>query len=1122
MPHGAPGSTPGTVYYGKMDGNRTIAVLLDRVSPMEYRLVIPCDNRHEQSFLAKARDGEATLVCRVVSRGNLGGLTHNPRGNAAYRTWAPAGAEVSPEWLPDITTVTHEVGRMALAIGRMALAEGAPAGARARSRSRSRGPGPSQAAVHTTDQWSASLKWFDDIQYAEAFAEKVVTVEYIPHTVAVAVADARCRVLQAIVAADRDGIDESRCWKLLTFFDRLIFCTRKGGHRTRRGGAKHKSYKGNSWNRAIARRLHFFDCGDWDALWREAEPTEKPQDGQTARSLEQIAKRVEKLTINGELSKAVAAATQDFSPVATHADYVALTKLFPEKSRTMEHEEEDMASIHTTSDATRERIREKVWDVINQYPHLSCPGPSGSRFEHWGNLKHSVAGMKAAAIVLTRFILGEVPEEALRANLGATILALPKLDGGVRPIACGSVIRRLAARAVCKALKDELVASCSELQYAVGVPAGAEKLQKTLTTLAEMQPNAVFLKLDFRNAFNTVSRSEVTAAVRAHCPQLSEISETLCGKDSHHWWYGADDIARRITSECGVDQGCPLSPALFALTIRDALITLRTRLRAEDEKAFVLSYLDDIYICINADKVSLAVEQAKHLFSPLGLELNTTKTRAWSPNGTATIPGDLQQVSSFTCLGAAALWVPKDCVRVDVAARTETSGSLRHSIVAMQNFSTKLGTLRQAGLSLHCALAVHRAWVNGSITHHLRANLADVDATREWDTIVAEFYARELDRPLDDTMKIQLALPLKMGGCGIASAETTRLPAYLGAWEQSLSAVGKTLGANSAAQLHDSASTTRETIAVAAVELRAMGIPDYAFDWEEVFSEPRKRRQRELTKQLQTTRRDELLVRLPLQDQADFRSGGGVGAGAFLDTPTTNLKLPDDRMRVALRARLRMARPGFDISLESSVHATHCQHANTNSGVFCGLPLDQHDPARCAVGGAFVRGHNQLRDFLARWVGEQTGQPTAIEQLVTPWHRRLPSGEFEMAKLDVSCMIGITRTHIDVAYTNARTEQANERNHRAKEDGRAAAQKVLQKRTRYPPAANPGESLVPFVIEALGRPSTEAVALLRALASSDPIERSTQLSEAWREVSVITQTRLAELYLSAERPRPPR
>ena len=63
---------------------------------------------------------------------------------------------------------------------------------------------------------------------------------------------------------------------------------------------------------------------------------------------------------------------------------------------------------------------------------------------------------------------------------------------------------------------------------------------------------------------------------------------------------------------------------------------------------------------------------------------------------------------------------------------------------------------------------------------------------------------------------------------------------------------------------------------------------------------------------------------------------------------------------------------------------------------------------------------------------------------------------------------------------------------------------------------------MPFVIEALGRPSTEAVALLRALASSDPIERSTQLSEAWREVSVITQTRLAELYLSAERPRPPR
>ena len=97
MPHGAPDPTAGSIYYGKNDGNCTIAVLIDRVSPMEYRLVIPSDNRHEQSFVAKARDGEGTLVCRVVSRGNLGGLTHGPRGNAAHRTWAPAGVEVSPE-----------------------------------------------------------------------------------------------------------------------------------------------------------------------------------------------------------------------------------------------------------------------------------------------------------------------------------------------------------------------------------------------------------------------------------------------------------------------------------------------------------------------------------------------------------------------------------------------------------------------------------------------------------------------------------------------------------------------------------------------------------------------------------------------------------------------------------------------------------------------------------------------------------------------------------------------------------------------------------------------------------------------------------------------------------------
>ena len=57
------------------------------------------------------------------------------------------------------------------------------------------------------------------------------------------------------------------------------------------------------------------------------------------------------------------------------------------------------------------------------------------------------------------FLLGECPEEALRANLGARLMGLRKPNGKLRPVAMGSVVRRLAARAACAVVKDSLAAS---------------------------------------------------------------------------------------------------------------------------------------------------------------------------------------------------------------------------------------------------------------------------------------------------------------------------------------------------------------------------------------------------------------------------------------------------------------------------------------------------------------------------------------------------------------------------------------------------------------------------------------------------------------------------------------
>ena len=61
---------------------------------------------------------------------------------------------------------------------------------------------------------------------------------------------------------------------------------------------------------------------------------------------------------------------------------------------------------------------------------------------------------------------------------------------------------------------------------------------------------------------------------------------------------------------------------------------------------------------------------------------------------------------------------------------------------------------------------------------------------------------------------------------------------------------------------------------------------------------------------------------------------------------------------------------------------------------------------------------------------------------------------------------------------------------------------------------------MPFIFETLGRPSREAGTFLRALAPAEQSKRSSMLAEAWQSISIITQTRLAEILISAENPRP--
>jgi hypothetical protein len=209
----------------------------------------------------------------------------------------------------------------------------------------------------------------------------------------------------------------------------------------------------------------------------------------------------------------------------------------------------------------------------------------------------------------------------------------------------------------------------------------------------------------------------------------------------------------------------------------------------------------------------------------------------------------------------------------------------------------------------------------------------------------------------------------------------------------------------------------------------------------------------------------------------------------------------------------------FGADAEAAAHAANdddhrCRHRHAGTRLLCGEALDDrgHHAAVCEVGGGVVHRHDGVRDWLAGWIAAMSSQTVSTEQFVPTWDKVREDGTILRARLDVVFQDTQARTaYADIAIVAASSVCSSLKRARAARDGAAAARAEDGKRMRYP-----GPNLVPFVIELLGRPGADAIALLRSFAPRDPMERSEALGKAWQALSVQIQIAHAEQLLSAQ------
>ena len=102
------------------------------------------------------------------------------------------------------------------------------------------------------------------------------------------------------------------------------------------------------------------------------------------------------------------------------------------------------------------------------FPNGSAGGPDGSRPQHLKDLIGSSAGvggsllLRALTSCINLILAGQTPEPVRPLFFGVNLVALEKKEGGVRPIAVGCTLHRLAAKHAHTAPCTNCAALCCE------------------------------------------------------------------------------------------------------------------------------------------------------------------------------------------------------------------------------------------------------------------------------------------------------------------------------------------------------------------------------------------------------------------------------------------------------------------------------------------------------------------------------------------------------------------------------------------------------------------------------------------------------------------------------------